>query len=586
VSVGLAQLRIETEADVFSARREVRDVAAELGLDNTDQVRVASAVSDWGRMLVSSAAPALVRFELDEGPEPDVQPRSLVVRITADDPAGFARLSADGLAVQAGARLMDTVDVQDATRTVRLAKRLPPGVRPSRETVTRLQARFARPVRTSLLEDLQAQNAELLRTLEQLTAKQQELVRMNQELQETNRGVMAMYTQLSTELEETNRGVVALYAELDERGAQLREASNAKSRFLASVSHELRSPLNSIAALTTLLREPDSEPLTAAQEDQLRLIQSAAAQLQGMVDELLDLAKAEAGQLGPQFADVDVAGLVNDLFAGLRPITPAGVELVTRAPAELPTLRTDPLLLGQVLRNLLSNALKFTERGQVTLVISQPSAELMSFAVADSGIGIAAEHLELVFEEFFQVPGPLQLRSRGTGLGLPYARRVVGVLGGALALSSTPITGSTFSFTLPLTPGAPAAPQPLPALGTVLVVDDELGFRHFLRALLAGAASRIIEADGVGTALRVLDESVPDLVLLDLRMPDGPGERVLEKVTARQARREIPVVIITSMTQTGQTASSLAGWPIVSKAELTAATLSSAVNAALQGRSR
>jgi signal transduction histidine kinase len=481
---------------------------------------------------------------------------------------------------------MDTVDVQDATRTVRLAKRLPPGVRPSRETVTRLQARFARPVRTSLLEDLQAQNAELLRTLEQLTAKQQELVRMNQELQETNRGVMAMYTQLSTELEETNRGVVALYAELDERGAQLREASNAKSRFLASVSHELRSPLNSIAALTTLLREPDSEPLTAAQEDQLRLIQSAAAQLQGMVDELLDLAKAEAGQLGPQFADVDVAGLVNDLFAGLRPITPAGVELVTRAPAELPTLRTDPLLLGQVLRNLLSNALKFTERGQVTLVISQPSAELMSFAVADSGIGIAAEHLELVFEEFFQVPGPLQLRSRGTGLGLPYARRVVGVLGGALALSSTPITGSTFSFTLPLTPGAPAAPQPLPALGTVLVVDDELGFRHFLRALLAGAASRIIEADGVGTALRVLDESVPDLVLLDLRMPDGPGERVLEKVTARQARREIPVVIITSMTQTGQTASSLAGWPIVSKAELTAATLSSAVNAALQGRSR
>jgi DNA-binding NtrC family response regulator len=163
---------------------------------------------------------------------------------------------------------------------------------------------------------------------------------------------------------------------------------------------------------------------------------------------------------------------------------------------------------------------------------------------------------------------------------------VVGVLGGALALSSTPITGSTFSFTLPLTPGAPAAPQPLPALGTVLVVDDELGFRHFLRALLAGAASRIIEADGVGTALRVLDESVPDLVLLDLRMPDGPGERVLEKVTARQARRAIPVVIITSMTQTGQTASSLAGWPIVSKAELTAATLSSAVNAALQGRSR
>lgn len=580
MSTPLAQLRIETESDVFSARREVRDVAAELGFDSMDQIRVASAVSDWGRVLVSTAATAVVSFELE------ADPVSLVVRITADDVAGFERARTEGLAAQAGGRLMDTVDLQDAARSVRLAKRLPAGVQPPQQTLAALQARFAHVVRTSLLEDLQAQNAELLRILEQLKSRQADLVRINEELQETNRGVMAMYTQLSTELEETNRGVVALYAELDERGAQLREANNAKSRFLASVSHELRSPLNSIAALTKLMREPDSEPLTGDQDNQLRLIQSAAAQLQGMVDELLDLAKAESGQLHPKYADVDVAGLVNDLCTSLRPVTPDGVELVAHTPADLPPLRTDPLLLGQVLRNLLSNALKFTERGQVSLTVRRPTAELMSFAVADSGIGIAGEDLELVFEEFYQVPGPLQLRSKGTGLGLPYARRVVGVLGGTLEVSSTPGTGSTFTFTLPLIPDTPSAAPPMPALGTVLVIDDEVGSRRLVRDLLGGAASRIIEADGVAAALRLLHESTPELVVLDLRMPDGSGERVLEAMAADESLRHVPVVIITSMTQAARAASSTGGWPVIDKAELTQDALAAAVAVARQGESR
>jgi signal transduction histidine kinase len=580
MSTVLAQLRIETESDVFAARREVRDVAAELGFDPTDQVRVASAVSEWGRVLVGSLAPTLLSFELDAGP------KSLVIRITPDDAGGFARIMLDRLAVQSSGRLMDTVDVQEAARSVRLGKALPLGSRPSAQMVASLQTRFASPVRTSPLEDLQVQNAELLRILEELKGKQGDLVRVNEELQETNRGVMAMYTQLSTELAETNRGVVALYAELDERGAQLREANNAKSRFLASVSHELRSPLNSIAALTKLLREPDSEPLTAAQDNQLRLIQSASAQLQGMVDELLDLAKAESGQLQPQVTGVDVTGLINDLCTSLRPITPDGVELAARVPVDLPTLRTDPLLLGQVLRNLLSNALKFTERGHVTLVVTWPAAEFMSFAVADSGIGIAAQDVDLVFEEFFQVPGPLQTRSKGTGLGLPYARRVVGVLGGELVASSTPGSGSTFSFTLPLVPGAQAALQQLPPLGTVLVVDDEPAFRHLLRGLLNGAASRVVEADGVAAARRLLNEWTPDLVLLDVRMPDGSGEQVLEEMAAQESLRKVPVVIVTSVTQRAHAATTPGGWPVLNKAELTPGTLTAAVSTALRGRPR
>lgn len=577
MSTQLAQIRIETESDVFAARREVRDMAAELGFDNTDQVRVASAVSDWGRVLVGGEVPAVVRFELE------VDPQSLVVRITADDPAGFERARTAGLAAHAGGPLMDTVDIDMSLRTVRLMKRLPAGAQPSHRTVSKLQAQFAKPVRASLLEDLQAQNGELLRTLEQLTAKQADLVRANDELDETNRGVMAMYTQLSTELEETNRGVVALYGELDERGAQLRDANNAKSRFLANVSHELRSPLNSILALTTLLREPDSAPLTADQDGQLRLIQADAARLQEMVDELLDLAKAESGRLQPQFSPVDLAGLVNDLCAALRPVTPADVELVAELPHDLPELRTDGMLLGQVLRNLLSNALKFTERGRVSLIITRPTADLMTFAVADSGIGIAEKDLELVFEEFFQVPGPLQVRLKGTGLGLPYAQRVVAVLGGTLTLSSTPGTGSTFAFTLPVTPDGHPEPPPMPALGTVLVVDDELGFRHLVRALLHGAASRVVEADGVAAALAALQGLTPDLVLVDLRMPDGSGEEVLEAMSADHRLRDVPAVIVTSMTPTTRASLLAGGWPVIDKAQLAEGTFAAALASALEG---
>lgn len=568
----VAQLRIESEADVFSARREVRDVAAELGFDATDQVRISSAVSDWGRLLVSTSAHASVTLEVDSG-----RP-SLVVRITSKEATPF--VDSDSFAVQSSVRLMDEVSVDRDTRTAELAKRLPLGARPTRISLARLRERFAKPVRTSLLEDLQAQNEELLHTLEQLKTKQQELVGSNAELQETNRGVMAMYNQLSTELEETNRGVVALYAELDERGAQLRDASNAKSRFLASVSHELRSPLNSIAALTKLLRDPDSDPLTDAQRGQLGLIETAAGQLQAMVDDLLDLAKAESGRLQVDVEDVDVAGLVGDLCTSLRPMTPEGVELAARVPAESVVLRTDPLLLGQVLRNLLSNALKFTEAGQVTLVVSGPTDGLLGFAVADSGIGIATENRELVFEEFFQVPGPLQVRSKGTGLGLAYARRVVAALGGSLELSSTPGAGSTFSFALPLDPGAVVSTRPLPRFGTVLLVDDDVAFRHVLRGLLGGAADRVLEADGPSSAIRRLHESRPDLVLLDLRMPEGDGEQVLAEMLAHDSLRDVPVVIITSMTST-EAAAVAGALPVLNKSDLNISTLATAIDAAL-----
>ncbi|WP_434090244.1 sensor histidine kinase [Micromonospora avicenniae] len=274
-----------------------------------------------------------------------------------------------------------------------------------------------------------------------------ELAVLNEELQETNRGVLALYGQLSEELEATNRGVVALYAELDEKSAQLRAASESKSRFLANVSHELRAPVTAIIGLGRLLADSASDPLTGEQSQQVELIRSSATDLLTLVNELLDLAKAESGRIELNVAEVDLRPVFGQLRGTLRAVaTRPEVKLVVEEPPAA-TLRTDEVLLGQVLRNLLHNGLKFTERGEVRLRALRRD-DHWALTVTDTGPGIAPELHERIFEEFYQAPGTT--RVGGTGLGLPYARRLVTLLGGTLELTSEPGRGSTFTVTLPV----------------------------------------------------------------------------------------------------------------------------------------
>ena len=259
---------------------------------------------------------------------------------------------------------------------------------------------------------------------------------------------MALYHQLSDELEETNRGVVALYNELDEKSVQLRAASEAKSRFLANVSHELRAPVTAIIGLGRLLSDGSSDPLTAEQGRQVELIRGSATDLLSLVNDLLDLAKAEAGRLEPNWADVDLKAVFGQLRGTMRPLaTRPEVEFVVEEPA-MTRLRSDEVLLAQILRNLLTNAIKFTAAGSVRLSAAKVGGEI-ELTVADTGPGIPSELQERIFEEFYQVPGSHALSGRGTGLGLPYARRLVGILGGALRVASTPGEGSVFTVRLP-----------------------------------------------------------------------------------------------------------------------------------------
>ena len=440
----LMRMRLRAAQDVFTARQLGREVARAVGLEQQDQTRLATALSEVSRVMMAGVDEAQVTFTV----QPDGVSQSL--RVAVERPASG---DADRLERQLGqvGRLVDTMEVGDGETgtVVWMARRLPASApRLTPERMDEIRAGLARHVPGTPLDELNVQNEQLIAALDEVRAQRDELARLNAELEETNRGVMALYHQLSEELEETNRGVVALYAELDEKSEQLAAASEAKSRFLANVSHELRAPVTAIIGLSRLLSDDGSDDLTEEQFRQVDLIRGSASDLLSLVNDLLDLAKAEAGRVEPTWEDVDLKAMFGQLRGTLRPLaTRPDVDFRIDEPA-VPSIHSDEVLLARVLRNLLTNALKFTATGEVRLSVGRIDDDI-EFTVSDTGTGIPPELHERIFEEFYQVPGSRSLSGKGTGLGLPYARRLAGILGGALRVASTPGEGSTFTLRLP-----------------------------------------------------------------------------------------------------------------------------------------
>jgi signal transduction histidine kinase len=421
----LARLRVRNLADVFAARRLGRELAAGLGLEHQDQVRVATALSEVSRSAVALGQTAAITFGADE--------TSLVLSVTVNGAPPEDGITAAG-------RLMDVVARDD--QAVRMSKRRPLYATPDLQT---LSERLAAMLPESTLDELRRNNQDLIAALEDVTRQKEQLLLLNAELQETNRGVMALYGELSEELEQTNRGVVALYRELDEKSEQLRAASESKNRFWANISHELRTPLNSIFGLARLLTEPESG-LDAEQAYQVGLIRGAAETLLTLVNDLLDVAKAESGRFVVTPAEVSLPALLSTLRGLTRPMTDGKpVDVVISAEDAPATLITDEMALTAILRNLLSNAVKYTDSGEVRLTVRTVPGRV-ELQVSDTGIGIPEQEVERVFEEFYQVPGA---RRGGTGLGLPYARRLAGLLGGELTLASEAGRGTTAVLSLP-----------------------------------------------------------------------------------------------------------------------------------------
>ncbi|GAA3210113.1 ATP-binding protein [Oerskovia jenensis] len=520
----LLATHLRSDADVLALRRAGREICRQLGLDTQDQVRVATALSEIGRAAVATGTADVVIAVI-----PGVPQATLRAEITPDVPFVVDGDSSGG-GVPAARRLVKGLEVEPTGARVVLTKVLSSTARTDEASLAAVRRSTAAAHVADALDELRVQNSELVRTLEELNQQKEELRRFNEELEETNRGVLAMYDQLSTELEETNTGVVALYAELDERGRELASANEAKTRFLRNVSHELRSPVNSILGLTSLLADSH---LDTEQAQQTAYLRESAGTLLQLVDELLDLARAEAGHEDVEPAPVDVAQLLQELHGTTLPLLRPGVTLRTTTTHQAP-LVTDRRLATRVLRNLLANAAKFTDEGHIEFTAST-DGDHVRFDVQDTGLGIPEEQLDAVFEEFVQVPNRLQPTARGTGLGLPYARRTSQALSGTIRASSRLGAGSTFTVRLPSlslggalrdTPPRPADPRARD-LGHVLVVDDDRAFASVLVAMLADDAARVSIAHDAPHALALLHDGAADLALLDVRLPgmDGPTLR-------------------------------------------------------------
>jgi len=256
---------------------------------------------------------------------------------------------------------------------------------------------------------------------------------------------------LRAELVETNKGVVALYAELDENAVQLREAADLKSRFLSYMSHELRTPLASITSIADILMSAMDGPLTGEQQRQLRFIQASVRELSEMVDDLLDLAKVEAGRISISPEWFEMVDLFSALRGMFRPIVASSaVSLIFEEPGPVPRIYTDDKKLSQILRNFISNALKFTPHGEVRVTAAVQGGDMIQFAVSDTGIGIAREHLPALFSDFVQLDARIQKRLRGTGLGLSLAKKFAELLGGSVSVRSELGKGSCFSVVIPI----------------------------------------------------------------------------------------------------------------------------------------
>ncbi|MEI5673467.1 MULTISPECIES: ATP-binding protein [unclassified Nocardioides] len=440
----LTTLVLAEDADVFTARQLGRELASSLGLDRLDATRVATAISELSRVAVAVGG-GRVTYAVRESGE-------LVAVVRA-----AAGLGPDDESVRAATRLVDSLvhERQGDHVTVVVTKVPPTPSVLSPAQVQQLRGRVSLHDQSTPIEELRQQHAELVSVLEEVRAKNVELETLNRELEETNHGVMALYHELSGELERTNQGVVALYAEIDDKNDRLSAASEAKSRFLRSISHELRTPVNSVLGLTRLLTDPGAGSLSPEQAEQVGFIRTSATDLLGLVNELLDLAKAESGRLVPDPQDLVLRELFDDLANMTGPLLRDGVRLVVDAGGPGAVVHTDPDMVRHVLRNLLSNAAKFTEAGTVTLAADQ-DADGTTISVTDTGVGLTEEDRERVFEEFFQARTPLHATARGTGLGLPFALGVAQALGGDIEVTSTPELGSRFALRLPLRPPEPA----------------------------------------------------------------------------------------------------------------------------------
>jgi len=543
----LLKIKIAYEQDIVLVRQRARTIAALLGFEHTVQSRIATALSEIARNAYQYAGGGNVEFAIEGRDKPQV----FSITVTDAGPGikdtdailegRYKSKTGMGLGIVGARQLMDQFLIESTPgkgTVVKLGRIIPVSFPPvTQETVRKIVEELANQLAEDPFQEIRQQNLELINALDELRQRQMELEKLNREL------------------EDTNRGVVALYAELDEKTAHLASANELKVRFLSNMSHEFRTPLNSILSLSRILLDRVDGDLTDEQEKQVTYIQKSASDLSNLINDLLDISKIEAGRTTVTVTDFEVSTILSALRGMLRPllVNPQVTLAIEEAP-DIPTLHTDEGKVSQILRNLVSNAIRFTEKGKIIVSAHlEEDGKTVVFSVADTGIGIAPEDQERIFDEYVQIDSALQRKTKGTGLGLSLSRKLAQMLGGDITVESAPGRGSVFSATIPChypdAPSLEAQTRPPVAEDTtrypVLIIEDNQSTQALYEKYLKGTGFQVLPAYSLREAHAILEKTKPFAIVLDILLPGEDSWALISELKNQDATRDIPVIIVT-----------------------------------------
>lgn len=517
---------IEQEHDIVHCRQIAKRLAAAFDWSQLDQIRLATAVSELARNIYQYAGRGIFSFSMVL----DHNKRLTGLSIKAEDQGpgirdldsiqrgAYRSRTGMGVGLYGAQKLLDDFEIDSSPNgtCIQACKYHAPRPLPSDAALAALLSELNGTPAPDPYQQIQQQSEELLITNTELQNRQHELEATNKEL------------------EDTNQGVVALYSELEKTAQELQEASTAKSRFFSNMTHEFRTPINIIENVSKLLMSGVDGVLNPEQMRQVRFISNAAMELSNLVSELLALSEVQSGRITIVAQPFQLSAFMERLeeFASaLAPRYP-GVTFEVIMPSMPITVETDESRLFQILRNLISNAFKYTPKGHVRIQAFQTDDATLEFMVEDSGLGIAKANQARIFEEFGRIKSPHLTHIEGTGLGLPLAQRLAFLLKGELTVQSEEGQGSRFTARIPRQYEPQRSSTALPDLSgtTVLVIDDSEADRYLVRRVLEPCNPVLIEAESARASLDRLNAVRPDIILLDLDLPDISGEDLLESM--------------------------------------------------------